>query len=65
MRTRWELCKEPCAAPWAEGRGGGGDAGLAAAEDSVSEHSCLLLSHFPLSQACGTKLREPQPSSEQ
>lgn len=35
------------------------------AEDGGSEHSRLLLSHCPLSQARGTKCREPQPSGEQ
>lgn len=53
-----------CAGPWPEGCSGGGDAALAGAEDGGSERSRLLLSHCPLSQARGTKCREPQPSGE-
>lgn len=64
-RASWQLSKEPCAGPWPEGCSGGGDAALAGAEDGGSERSRLLLSHCPLSQARGTKRREPQPSGEQ
>lgn len=54
----WQLSKERCAGPWPEGCSGGG------AEEGGTEHSRLLLSHCPLSQARGTKCREPQESRD-